>query len=33
MTKFCPKCGGVMVPTKRGNQIVLKCTKCGYETK
>ncbi|PNV81400.1 MAG: DNA-directed RNA polymerase subunit M [Fervidicoccus sp.] len=22
-----------MVPTKRGNQIVLKCTKCGYETK
>ncbi|MEM4463449.1 MAG: NADH pyrophosphatase zinc ribbon domain-containing protein [Fervidicoccaceae archaeon] len=32
-TKFCPKCGGVMVPVKKGSQIILRCTKCGYETK
>ena len=31
MVKFCPKCGGVMVPVKKGNRVVLKCTKCGYE--
>jgi DNA-directed RNA polymerase subunit M len=29
--KFCPKCGGVMVPVKKGKKVVLKCTKCGYE--
>ncbi|MCE4624277.1 MAG: transcription elongation factor [Desulfurococcales archaeon] len=29
--KFCPKCGGPMVPVKKGDKIVLRCTKCGYE--
>lgn len=29
--KFCPKCGGPMVPVKKGDTIVLKCIKCGYE--
>ncbi|MGC9210211.1 MAG: transcription elongation factor [Acidilobus sp.] len=30
--RFCPVCGGVMVPVKRKDKtIVLKCTKCGYE--
>jgi DNA-directed RNA polymerase subunit M len=31
MVKFCPKCGAPMVPIKKGDKIVLKCTKCGYE--
>jgi DNA-directed RNA polymerase subunit M len=30
--KFCPKCGGVMVPQKKPDgTIVLKCMRCGYE--
>jgi len=30
--KFCPKCGGVMVPQKKPDgKIVLKCLRCGYE--
>ncbi len=29
--KFCPKCGGVMIPVKKGDKIVLKCRRCGYE--
>lgn len=29
--KFCPKCGGVMIPTKKDGKEILKCTKCGYE--
>ena len=29
--KFCPKCGAPMVPLKKGDTIVLKCIKCGYE--
>ena len=29
--KFCPKCGAPMVPVKKDNTVVLKCTKCGYE--
>ncbi len=28
--KFCPKCGGVMVPVKQGGKVVLRCTRCGY---
>lgn len=31
VTQFCPKCGGLLVPTKREGSIVLKCSKCGYE--
>ncbi len=29
--KFCPKCGTMMIPVKRGNRTILKCPKCGYE--
>ncbi len=29
--KFCPKCGTMMVPVRKGNKVVLKCPKCGYE--
>lgn len=29
--RFCPKCGGVVVPQKKDNEIILKCSKCGYE--
>jgi len=31
--KFCPKCGGLMVPVKEKEKTVLKCTKCGYVMK
>ncbi|MEM0188413.1 MAG: RPA12/RPB9/RPC11 RNA polymerase family protein [Saccharolobus sp.] len=29
--KFCPKCGGLMVPAKKDGKEILKCNKCGYE--
>ncbi|MCY0859031.1 MAG: DNA-directed RNA polymerase subunit M [Sulfolobaceae archaeon] len=29
--KFCPKCGGLMVPNKKDDKWFLRCTKCGYE--
>lgn len=29
--KFCPKCGSIMVPVRKGNVVYLKCRKCGYE--
>ncbi|MEM0006363.1 MAG: DNA-directed RNA polymerase subunit M, partial [Ignisphaera sp.] len=32
ITQFCPKCGNLLVPTKKGEgSAVLKCSKCGYE--
>ncbi len=31
--EFCPKCGGVMMPVKKGESVYLKCSKCGYEKK
>ncbi|MCS7107368.1 MAG: transcription elongation factor [Acidilobaceae archaeon] len=31
--KFCPKCGSVMVPVKRENEVISKCNRCGYEEK
>jgi len=30
---FCPRCGSVMVPTRKDGSIYLKCSKCGYEVK
>jgi len=30
---FCPRCGSVMVPTRREGSVYLKCSKCGYEVK
>jgi|Deesub1362B_J571_1020462.scaffolds.fasta_scaffold49371_1 DNA-directed RNA polymerase subunit M len=29
--KFCPKCGTLLVPSKKGKKSTLKCPKCGYE--
>ena len=29
--RFCPRCGGIMVPRRKGNKVVLVCTRCGYE--
>ena len=28
--RFCPKCGGLMLPQQRDGRLVLVCTKCGY---
>ncbi|MEM2024769.1 MAG: DNA-directed RNA polymerase subunit M [Desulfurococcaceae archaeon] len=33
MVKFCPRCGSIMVPTKKDSEVYLKCNKCGFETK
>ncbi|MEM3670326.1 MAG: hypothetical protein QW767_01090 [Thermoprotei archaeon] len=27
--QYCPKCGGVMVPRKEKNKMLLYCAKCG----
>jgi len=29
--KFCPKCRGIMMPTRRGNKTYIRCQRCGYE--
>ncbi|AAY80900.1 DNA-directed RNA polymerase subunit M [Sulfolobus acidocaldarius] len=29
--QFCPKCGGLMVPAKKDNKDILRCTKCKFE--
>lgn len=31
--KFCPKCGTMLVPVRKGKKLVLKCPSCGYEEK
>ncbi len=28
--RFCPKCGGVMIPSKTANGVVLRCSSCGF---
>lgn len=33
MVKFCPRCGGPLVPVKKDGEVVLKCNRCGYEEK
>jgi len=34
MVKFCPRCGGLMVPAAReGDKVVLRCIRCGYTEK
>lgn len=33
MVKFCPRCGGPMLPVKKEDGIYLKCARCGYEIK
>ena len=29
--KFCPKCGSIMLPARKGDGRVLRCRSCGYE--
>jgi DNA-directed RNA polymerase subunit M len=29
--KFCPKCGGMMIPTKKELKRLYVCSKCKYE--
>ncbi len=29
--KFCPKCGSMLLPERRGKKLVLRCPECGYE--
>lgn len=31
--EFCPNCGKLLVPKKKGNTKKLVCPKCGYESK
>ncbi|MEM1775774.1 MAG: transcription factor S, partial [Nitrososphaerota archaeon] len=31
--EFCPKCGKVMLMKKKSSNVVLVCSKCGYEKK
>ena len=31
--KFCPKCGGIMVPRRKDGDLILACMRCGYEMK
>lgn len=33
MPKFCPRCGGIMKPVKKGDTYYLVCTRCGYKIK
>lgn len=28
--RFCPKCGGVMLPKNEGGKMLLVCRNCGY---
>jgi DNA-directed RNA polymerase subunit M len=30
---FCEKCGGVMIPQKKGEAVSLVCRSCGHKTK
>ena len=29
--RFCPRCGGLMIPVGReGDKVLFRCTRCGY---
>ncbi len=28
--KFCPKCGSIILPVKKGNKTMMKCSSCSY---
>lgn len=30
MARFCPRCGGLLQPTRNQGEVVLKCTRCGH---
>ncbi len=29
--KFCPRCGAMMIPRRKGGKLVYVCPNCGYE--
>jgi len=31
--EFCPECGKLLIPKKKGKSKLLVCVKCGYESK
>lgn len=31
--EFCPDCGKLLIPKKKGKSKILTCSKCGYESK
>ena len=31
--EFCPDCGKLLIPKKKGKSKLLVCAKCGYERK
>jgi len=31
--EFCPKCGGLMLPRRKGEELYLVCQSCGYSIK
>ena len=31
--EFCTKCGAIMLPVKKGKNLILKCRSCGSERK
>jgi len=31
--EFCPECGKILIPKKKGKSKILVCVKCGYERK
>ena len=33
LMQFCPKCGGILLPKKEGNNTIMKCMKCNYKSK
>jgi len=28
--EFCPKCGGLMIPRRSGDKVILVCISCGF---
>lgn len=30
--KFCPKCGSIILPIKKGNKTIMKCPSCNYRS-
>ena len=33
MVEFCPSCGSILVPQRKGGQALLVCRSCGYTKK
>jgi DNA-directed RNA polymerase subunit M len=31
--RFCPRDGALLIPQRRGDVILLRCPRCGYEVK